>query len=59
MRRTRLRARLAEREDRAAEKVAALHRAHDCYTRFGMTVQATRVAKELNEPMKNAPYLSL
>ena len=42
-----LRARLAEREGREAEKVAALHRAYDCYTHFGMTAQAARVAKEL------------
>ena len=42
-----LRARLAEREGREAKKVAALHCAHDCYSRFGMTTQAARVAKEL------------
>ncbi len=41
-----LRARLAAREGQEAEKVAALHRAYDGYTRFGMTAQAERVAKE-------------
>ncbi len=39
-----LRARLADREGQQAEKTAALQRAHDCYTRFGMTAQAARVA---------------
>jgi adenylate cyclase len=39
-----LRARLAEREGHEAEKTAALRRAQDCYTRFGMTAQAARVA---------------
>ena len=39
-----LRARLAEREGQQAEHLAALARAHDCYTRFGMTAQAARVA---------------
>ena len=43
-----LRARLAEREGHAAEKTAALQRAHDCYTRFGMTAHAARVAKEID-----------
>ncbi|MBI3682550.1 MAG: AAA family ATPase [Acidobacteria bacterium] len=42
-----LRAQLAEREGRAAEKTAALQRAHECYTRFGMTAQAARVMKEI------------
>jgi hypothetical protein len=42
-----LRARLADREGCEAEKLAALHRAYDCYTRFGMTAQAARVAKEI------------
>jgi adenylate cyclase len=42
-----LRARLAKREGRVAEKTTALQRAHDCYTRFGMTTQAARVAEEL------------
>jgi hypothetical protein len=42
-----LRARLAEREGHQAEKAAALQRAHDCYTRFGMTAHAVRVAEEL------------
>jgi hypothetical protein len=39
-----LRARLADRAGRDTEKLAALQRAHDCYTRFGMTAQASRVA---------------
>ena len=39
-----LRARLAEREGRQADRAVALARAHECYTRFGMTVQAARVA---------------
>src|SRR5205085_1074544 len=39
-----LRARLADREGHQAEKVAALQRACECYTRFGMTTQAARVA---------------
>ncbi len=38
-----LRAQLAEREGHVAEKTAALQRAHECYTRFGMTAQAARV----------------
>lgn len=38
-----LRAHLAERENQNAERAEALARAHDCYTRFGMTVQAARV----------------
>ena len=38
-----LRARLAEREGRQADRAAALAIAHDCYTRFGMTGQAARV----------------
>src|SRR6266851_4167503 len=42
-----LRARLAEREGRHAERAAALQRAYDCYTRFGMTAQATRVAEAI------------
>jgi hypothetical protein len=39
-----LRARLADREGHETEKAAALQRARDCYTRFGMTAQAARVA---------------
>jgi hypothetical protein len=39
-----LRARLAEREGQRNDAVAALARAHECYTRFGMTAQAARVA---------------
>ena len=39
-----LRARLAEREGQKTERSAALTRAHDCYTRFGMTAQAARIA---------------
>ena len=39
-----LRARLAEREGQKTERVAALARAQDCYTRFGMARQAARVA---------------
>jgi hypothetical protein len=46
-----LRARLAEREGHQAEKTAALQRAHDCYTRFGMTAHAARVAEELSEEL--------
>jgi adenylate cyclase len=42
-----LRARLAEREGHQAEQTAALQRAHDCYTRFGMTAQATRVKEAM------------
>jgi hypothetical protein len=38
-----LRARLLEREGQHPEYVAALKRAHDCYTRFGMITDATRV----------------
>ena len=38
-----LRARLAAREGHEAERSAALARAHDCYTRFGMTERAGRV----------------
>jgi class 3 adenylate cyclase len=40
-----LRARLADREGRHAEKAAALQRAYDCYTSFGMVQQAARVAE--------------
>ena len=44
-----LRARLVECESRRrAEKAVALQRTHDCYTRFGMTAQAARVAEGLN-----------
>ena len=39
-----LRARLAEREGRKVERATALARAQECYTRFGMTVQAARIA---------------
>jgi hypothetical protein len=42
-----LQAQLAEREGHEAEKTAALQRAHECYTRFGMTAQAARVAQGL------------
>jgi class 3 adenylate cyclase len=42
-----LRAQLAERECHQAEQTAALQRAHDCYTRFGMTAHVTRMRKEL------------
>jgi hypothetical protein len=38
-----LRARLADREGNPVERAAALQRAYDCYTRFGMTAQAARV----------------
>ena len=38
---------------REAEKTAVLQRAHDCYTRFGMTAQAARVAKELSEELRH------
>ena len=39
----RCRARLAERKDQLAERAAALNRAFECHTRFGMTAQAARV----------------
>ena len=39
-----LRAQLAEREGHEPEKAAALQRAFDSYTRFGMTAQAERIA---------------
>lgn len=39
-----LRAQLAEREGQHAAQAATLARAHDCYTRLGMSVQAARVA---------------
>jgi class 3 adenylate cyclase len=42
-----LRARVADREGRPAEKAAALQRAYDCYTRFGMTAQAARMAEAI------------
>ncbi len=42
-----LRARLADREGRHAEQAAALQRARDCYTRFGMEEQATRVKEAI------------
>ena len=48
-----LRARLAEREGHEAEKIIALQRAHDCYTRFGMTANAARVVGELGEELKD------
>jgi adenylate cyclase len=48
-----LRAQLAEREGREAEKTAALQRAHDCYLRFGMTAQAARVAEGLREELSH------
>ncbi len=38
-----LRAQLAEREGQNPARTAALARAHECYTRFGMAAQATRV----------------
>jgi hypothetical protein len=37
-----LRARLAEREGRHVERAAALKRAYDCHTSFGMGQQTTR-----------------
>jgi len=40
-----LRARLAEREGWRAECVAALARAHDCYSGFGMSAQASRIER--------------
>jgi ATP/maltotriose-dependent transcriptional regulator MalT len=42
-----LRARLADREGRPDEQAAALQRAYDCYTRFGMTAQAARVQEAM------------
>ncbi len=39
-----LRARLAEREGHQADRTAALQRAFDSYTQFGMTEQAERIA---------------
>jgi adenylate cyclase len=47
-----LRAQLAEREGHEAEKIAALQRAHECYTRFGMTAQAARVAAKTPKNQK-------
>jgi adenylate cyclase len=44
-----LRARLADREGHQTEKAAALQRARDCYTRFGMTAQAARVAQAMGQ----------
>ena len=41
------RARLADREGHQAETAAALQRARDCYTRFGMTAHAARLATEM------------
>ncbi len=41
-----LRARLAEREGQELERVAALSRAQECYTRFGMIEQAARVGAQ-------------
>ena len=43
-----LRARLAEHEGQQTDRSAALARAQECYTRFGMTVQAARVAEALD-----------
>ncbi len=42
-----LRARLADREGRHAERAAALKLSYDCYTSFGMTAQATRMAEAI------------
>jgi hypothetical protein len=42
-----LRARLADREGRHADKIASLKRAFECYTSFGMTTQASRVKEAL------------
>jgi hypothetical protein len=42
-----LRAQLADREGHQAEKTAGLQRARDCYSRFGMTAQAARVARAM------------
>ena len=42
-----LRARLAEREGRVVERAAALRCARDCYTRFGMSAQASRVVQAM------------
>ena len=44
-----LRARLAEREGQLAKRAAALNRAYECYTRFGMAAQAARVADALGD----------
>ena len=44
-----LRARLAEREGQLAKRAAALNRAFECYTRFGMTAQAKRIALQHGE----------
>ena len=44
-----LRARLAEREGQKIERAAALTRAHECYTHFGMAAQAARVADALGD----------
>ena len=42
-----LRARLANREGNTVERAAALPRAYDCYTHFGMTAQAARVKEAM------------
>jgi adenylate cyclase len=42
-----LRARLAEREGKPVEQDAALRRAYDCYTHFGMDAQAARVREAM------------
>ena len=48
-----LRAQLFEREGQQAERAASLARAHVCYTRFGMTAQAARVAD--HAPLLTSP----
>jgi len=48
-----LRACLAEREGQHTERTAALARAHDRYTRFGMVAQAARI-EDLRTPGSNA-----
>jgi hypothetical protein len=44
-----LQARVFDRDGRTSDKQAALRRACDCYTRFGMTAQAARVAEALGQ----------
>jgi class 3 adenylate cyclase len=50
-----LRAQLAAREGRSGAHAAAIARAHECYTRFGMTAQAARVAAAIKGPDGAAP----
>lgn len=44
-----LRAQLLDREGLRMEKLFALQRARDCYTRFGMTAQASRMVAAIEQ----------